>query len=147
MAEGSLQVTTTPADQGVQPITGALTFVDNMVDATTDTIKLKATFTNSDRLLWPGQFNRVSMRLTTIKLATIVPSQAVQTGQNGLYVFVVKPDSTVEMRTVTTGETLDQDTVIQKGLQVGETVVTEGQLRLEPGTRVRPQGRGGRGPT
>jgi multidrug efflux system membrane fusion protein len=87
------------------------------------------------------------MRLTTIKQATIVPSQAVQTGQNGLYVFVVKPDSTVEMRTVTTGETLDQDTVIQKGLQVGETVVTEGQLRLEPGTRVRAQGRGGRGPT
>src|SRR5580658_5895644 len=137
MAEGSLQVTTTPAGEGTQPLVGALTFVDNAVDPTTDTIKLKATFTNADRQLWPGQFNRVSMRLTTLKQATVVPTQAVQTGQNGLYVFVVKPDSTVEMRTVTTGETLDQDTVIQKGVQLGETVVTEGQLRLEPGTRVR----------
>ena len=75
-----------------------LTFVDNAVDMTTDTIKLKATFDNPDRRLWPGQFARVSLRLTTLDHATVVPSQAVQTGQDGQYVFVVKDDQTVEQR-------------------------------------------------
>ncbi len=107
-----------------------------MVDPSTDTIKLKAIFDNPTRQLWPGQFARVTLRLSTIDHATVVPSQAVQTGQDGQFVFVVKPDFTVELRTVTIGENSDEDTVVRQGLQLGETVVTEGQLRLEPGTRI-----------
>jgi multidrug efflux system membrane fusion protein len=121
---------------------------------TTDTIKLKATFPNQDRRLWPGQFARVVLRLATLPHAVVVPQQAVQTGQDGQYVFVVKPDSTVEQRPVTPGQRVDQDLVIDKGLKPGEVVVTEGQLRLEQGTRVTTdtgaapgagRGRGGRG--
>jgi len=153
MAGGKLPVTATPQDTAAQPAPGYLTFIDNAVDMTTDTIKLKATFDNPDRRLWPGQFARVSLRLTTLDHATVVPSQAVQTGQDGQYVFVVKDDQTVEQRPVTIGQRVEDDTVVQKGLTGGETVVTEGQLRLEPGSRVTtdlsgrggPGGRGGRG--
>jgi multidrug efflux system membrane fusion protein len=157
MAMGKLPVTATPQDTAAQPAPGVLSFVDNAVDMTTDTIKLKATFDNPDRRLWPGQFARVSLRLTTLDNATVVPSQAVQTGQDGQYVFVVKDDQTVEQRTVTVGQRVQDDTVVQKGLKAGETVVTEGQLRLEPGSRVTTdlsgrgagagggRGRGGRG--
>jgi multidrug efflux system membrane fusion protein len=151
MAGGKLPVTATPQDTAAQPAPGVLTFVDNAVDMTTDTIKLKATFDNPDRRLWPGQFARVSLRLTTLDHATVVPSQAVQTGQDGQYVFVVKDDQTVEQRPVTVGQRVEDDTVVQKGLKPGETVVTEGQLRLEPGSRVttdlsgRGAGAGGRG--
>ena len=136
MGQGDLQVTATPQDVEAKPATGRLTFVDNAVDPTTDTIKLKATFDNPDRRLWPGQFARVSLRLMILPHAVVVPSEAVQTGQDGLYVFVVKSDRTVEQRAVVTGERIDQDMVIQKGLNPGEIVVTEGQLRLEPGSRV-----------
>ena len=151
MVGGKLPVTATPQDASAQPSVGTLTFVDNAVDMTTDTIKLKARFDNPDRRLWPGQFARVSLRLTTLEHATVVPSQAVQTGQDGQYVFVVKDDQTVEQRTVTVGQRVEDDTVVQKGLKPGETVVTEGQLRLEPGSRVttdlsgRGAGAGGRG--
>ena len=151
MSDNQLQVTATPQDVAAQPAVGHLTFVDNAVDMTTDTIKLKATFDNPDRRLWPGQFARVSLRLTTLPHAIVVPSQAVQTGQDGQYVFVVKQDSTVEQRAVTATQHVDQDTVIEKGLKPGEVVVTEGQLRLEPGSRVTTDlnapmgGRGGRG--
>ena len=151
MTGGKLPVTATPQDTAAQPAPGVLTFVDNAVDMTTDTIKLKATFDNPDRRLWPGQFARVSLRLTTLDNATVVPSQAVQTGQDGQYVFVVKDDQTVEQRPVTIGQRVEDDTVVQKGLKPGETVVTEGQLRLEPGSRVttdlsgRGAGAGGRG--
>jgi multidrug efflux system membrane fusion protein len=157
MAMGKLPVTATPQDTAAQPAPGVLSFIDNAVDMTTDTIKLKATFDNPDRRLWPGQFARVSLRLTTLDNATVVPSQAVQTGQDGQYVFVVKDDQTVEQRTVTVGQRVQDDTVVQKGLKTGETVVTEGQLRLEPGSRVTTdlsgrgagagggRGRGGRG--
>ena len=147
MADGKLPVTATPQDTAAQPAPGVLSFVDNAVDMTTDTIKLKATFDNPDRRLWPGQFARVSLRLTTIDHATVVPSQAVQTGQDGQYVFVVKDDSTVEQRAITVGQRVEDDTVVQKGLKPGETVVTEGQLRLEPGSRVTSDltGRGGAG--
>jgi len=150
MTGGKLAVTATPQDTGAEPATGALSFIDNAVDMTTDTIKLKATFDNADHRLWPGQFARVSLRLTTLPNAIVVPSQAVQTGQDGQYVFVVKPDSTVEQRAVVTGQSVAQDMVVQKGLTPGEVVVTEGQLRLEPGARVTtdPNGggrRGGRG--
>ena len=101
MAAGSsTQAIATPQDQEAEPVTGELTFIDNSVDTSTDTIKLKATFDNNDRRLWPGQFARVSLRLTTLKDALVVPSQTVQTGQDGQFVFVVKPDFTVEQRTV-----------------------------------------------
>src|SRR6185503_2612837 len=106
------------------------------VDTSSDTIKLKATFDNADRRLWPGQFARVTLRLSTMTNATVVPSQAVQTGQDGQFVFVVKPDSTVEQRPVATGPAAGQFTVITKGLKTEENVVTEGQLRLENGTHV-----------
>jgi len=154
-AEGVLSVTAVPQDGDPKGATGALAFVDNAVDMTTDTIKLKATFPNQDRRLWPGQFARVVLRLATLPHAVVVPQQAVQTGQDGQYVFVVKPDSTVEQRPVTPGQRVDQDLVIDKGLKPGEVVVTEGQLRLEQGTRVTTdtgatpgagaRGRGGRG--
>src|SRR3954469_17381340 len=144
-----LPVIAVPQDADATPATGKLTFVDNAVDMTTDTIKLKATFDNGDRRLWPGQFARVTLRLATLPHALVVPSQAVQTGQDGQYVFVVKPDSTVEQRTITPGQRVADDIVVQKGLEAGETVVTEGQLRLEPGTRVTtdlsPRGANGRG--
>jgi multidrug efflux system membrane fusion protein len=102
----------------------------------TDTIRLKASFDNKDRRLWPGQFARISLRLATLKDALVVPSQTVQTGQDGQFVFVVKSDNTVEQRVVTTAQRADQDTVITNGLKLGETVVVEGQLRLESGTRI-----------
>ncbi len=152
---GKLAVTATPQDTAAQPATGVLSFVDNAVDMTTDTIKLKATFDNPDRRLWPGQFARVSLRLAVLPHATVVPAQAVQTGQDGQYVFVVKDDATVEQRPVVQGQRVADDIVVTKGLSAGETVVTEGQLRLEPGSRVTtdlsapPRGgagsRGGRG--
>ena len=156
MADGTLMVTATPQDGSNQPASGKLTFVDNAVDMTTDSIKLKATLPNDDHRLWPGQFARVSLRLTTLSNATVVPSQAVQTGQDGQYVFVVKPDSTVEQRPVTVARRVDHDVVVDQGVRPGETVVTEGQLRLEPGSRVTTDlsaapgrgqrgGRGGRG--
>jgi len=156
MAEGSLAVTAVPQDADAQPASGMLTFVDNAVDVTTDTIKLKATLPNPDRRLWPGQFARITLRLSTLNHATVVPSQAVQTGQDGQYVFVVKQDSTVEQRPITVAQRVGDDIVVDKGVTPGEVVVTEGQLRLEPGSRVttdlnaapgggRGRGQGGRG--
>ena len=116
--------------------TGELTFVDNNVDATTGTIKLKSTFRNAGRKLWPGEFVSVLMKLTVQPNALVVPTHALQTGQDGTYVYVVKDDHTVEMRPVTPGLRIDDDLVVDKGLAAGETVVTEGQLRLAPGSRV-----------
>jgi multidrug efflux system membrane fusion protein len=151
MAESKLPVIATPQDNDAQTLSGSLAFVDNAVDTTTDTIKLKAAFPNEDRRLWPGQFARVTLRLATLSHATVVPTQAVQTGQDGQYVFVVKQDSTVEQRPIVTSQKMEQDTVVEKGVAPGETVVTEGHLRLEPGTRVTTdtggagRGRGGRG--
>ena len=115
---------------------GEVTFVDNAVDPTTGTIQLKATFANDDAKLWPGQFVQVTLTLSEIIGAVVVPSQAIQTGQNGQFVFVVKRDQTVEMRGVTPGDTLQGESVVNSGLFVGETVVTDGQLRLVPGTKV-----------
>ena len=136
MAEGKLPVTAAPQDDASKKETGVLTFIDNTVDATTGTIKLKGTFQNADRALWPGQFVRVTLRLTTQPNAIILPNQAVQTGQEGQFVYVVKPDRSVEFRPVVTGARVDQDLVIEKGVQPGETVVTEGQLRLAPGSHI-----------
>lgn len=118
------------------PEEGTLTFVDNTVDIATGTIKLKATFANKKKRLWPGQFVDVVMVLTTQPNAMVVPTQSIQTGQKGQYVFVIKNDLTVEDRPVTVGRTLNSETVIDKGLQAGEKVVTDGQLRLVPGAKV-----------
>ena len=136
MAERKLAVRAGPQDSPGDEETGVLTFIDNSVDPTTGTIKLKGTFANSDRKLWPGQFVRVTLRLTIQPNAIVVPNEAVQTGQTGSYVYVVKQDRTVEMRPVSTGARVDQDMVVDRGLQLGEMVVTEGQLRLAPGSRV-----------
>jgi membrane fusion protein, multidrug efflux system len=142
----ALSVVATPQNEDGQAVTGTLAFVDNSVDASTDTIKLKARFENAERRLWPGEFARVRMNVTTVSNAIVVSNEAVQTGQDGQFVFVVKPDSTVEQRTVTVAQHIDDDVVISKGLAPGETVVTEGQLRLEPGAHVRSgDGSGGRG--
>ncbi len=147
MAQGQLHVNAMPQEDGSNLESGVLTFVDNTVDATTGTIKLKGTFQNEDNKLWPGQFVRVSLRLTTRPNAVVVPNQAVQTGQDGQFVYVVKEDKTVEMRPVVTSTRVDQELVIDRGLEPGETVVTEGQLRLTPNSRVQIQGApgGGRG--
>lgn len=144
MAGGKLPVLASPQDNGAEQERGVLTFVDNQVDATTGTIKLKGTFTNKDHKLWPGEFVRVTLRLTTESNAMVVPNQAVQTGQEGPFVYVVKQDRSVEVRPVVTGSRVDQDLVIKKGVEPGETVVTEGQLRIAPGSRVQVGGAGGR---
>jgi multidrug efflux system membrane fusion protein len=136
MAQGKLAVRARPQDEAEGEETGALTFVDNTVDATTGTIKLKGTFSNLDHKLWPGQFVRVTLRLTTQSNAVVVPNEAIQAGQNGQFIYVVKPDHTVEARPVTTGARVEQEMVVEQGLEPGETVVTEGQLRLGPNSRV-----------
>ena len=135
MAGGRLQVQATPYGDA-KPETGNLTFIDNTVDNTTGTIKLKGTFANDDHRLWPGQFSTVSLRLSEEENAIVVPSQAIQTGQTGDFVFVVKPDNTAESRPVKVARTIGGDAVISQGIQAGETVVTDGQLRLLPGIKV-----------
>jgi membrane fusion protein, multidrug efflux system len=116
--------------------TGTLSFIDNTVDSTTGTIKLKATFQNPDNRLWPGQFVNVALTLMTQASAVVVPSQAVQTGQAGQYVFVVKQDKTAELRPVIAGNSIAGRTVIQKGVAAGETLITDGQMRVVPGMKV-----------
>lgn len=137
MAQGRLAVTAAPQDGSLEPETGVLTFVDNSVDATTGTIKLKGTFANRNRKLWPGAYVRVTLRLATQSGVLVVPLQAVQPGQEGSFVYLVKADRTVESRPVVTGSRIDQEVVVERGLDLGDMVVTEGQLRLAPGMRVR----------
>lgn len=139
MGEGRLPVRAAPQSDTSSQESGVLTFIDNAVDATTGTIKLKGTFQNAANRLWPGEFVRVTLGLTTRPHATVVPNQAVQTGQDGQFVYVVKQDRTVEMRPVVTGARVEQELVIDRGLEPGETVVTEGQLRLTPGSHVQFQ--------
>jgi multidrug efflux system membrane fusion protein len=136
MALGKVKVEAIIPNDPQGPAEGVLTFVDNTVDTTTGTIRLKATFANQDGRLWPGQFVNASMTLTTQPNAVVIPSQAAQTGQQGAFVFVVQPDLTVEARPVTLGRVVGSETVVEKGLQPGEKVVTDGQLRLAPGTKV-----------
>ncbi len=145
MAQRKLPVHAQSQDAGTNGETGVLTFIDNTVDPSTGTIKLKGTFENQDNTLWPGEFVRVTLQLTTRPNAVVVPNQAVQTGQDGQFVYVVKQDRTVEMRPVVTSTRVDQDLVVDSGLTPGETIVTEGQLRLAPNSRVQFSGRGGRG--
>jgi multidrug efflux system membrane fusion protein len=156
-----LTVVATPQDGDPRTITGRLTFWDNVVDPTTDSIKLKAAFDNLDHRLWPGQFARVTLQLAMVNGATVVPQEAIQAGQDGSFVFVVGDNLRAQQRAITVGQRVGDDIVVQKGLSPGETVVTEGQLRLEQGTQVQladadgnpqggsgsrgTQGRGGRG--
>jgi multidrug efflux system membrane fusion protein len=136
MAAGRVKVTVTIGRDDAHPVEGTLSFVDNAVDMTTGTIKLKATFANAEKRLWPGLFVNVTVVLTEQPDAIVAPSQAVQTGQSGTYAFVVKDDLTVESRPITVGRALDGETVVEKGLKAGENVVTDGQLRLIPGSKV-----------
>jgi membrane fusion protein, multidrug efflux system len=136
LATGSVRVQAFPRGQDDAPATGELTFVNNTVDATTGTIQLKATFPNQRGILWPGQFATVFLTLTVQPDAVVIPSQAIQNGQQGQYVYVVRSDLTVESRPVTVGRTLGAETVVAKGIAPGEKVVTDGQLRLVPGARV-----------
>ena len=128
---------TVSGDASGRATKGALSFIDNAVDNTTGTIKLKATFPNRERVLWPGQFVNVTLTLTTLNDAIVVPSEAIQSGQQGQYAYVVKADRTAEMRVVKVGETFSGLTVILSGVAPGETVVTDGQLRLFPGATVK----------
>jgi multidrug efflux system membrane fusion protein len=141
MEAGPLEVAVVPAGDP-RPVTGVVTFIDNAVDATTGTIRLKATFANQEGRLWPGQFANVALTLATQPDAVVVPSAAIQSGQQGTYVFVVKPDSTVDLRPVVAARTQGSETVIAKGLEGGERVVTDGQPRLTPGVKVEVRGGG-----
>ena len=135
MASGKLNVEASVSKEDKRPEKGVLTFVDNTVDTATGTIRLKAAFDNKGRALWPGQFVNVQITLATIHDAVVVPSQAVQTGQQGQFVFVIKAD-TAELRPVNAGITHKDMTVIEKGLAPGEQVVTDGQMLLMPGAKV-----------
>jgi membrane fusion protein, multidrug efflux system len=139
MAKGQLKVEATPYGD-THPEVGYLTFVDNSVDNTTGTIKLKASFENTDQRMWPGQFAIAVVRLAEDENATVVPSQAVQTGQKNDFVYVVTKDSTAEQRDVKVTRTIGSDSVIASGVQPGETVVTDGQLNLIPGIKVQVSG-------
>jgi membrane fusion protein, multidrug efflux system len=136
MARGRLPIQAVPSDNSASE-RGYLTFVNNTVDATTGTIQLNGTFENSDLRLWPGEFVTVTLQLSEEANATVVPSQAVMTGQDGDYLFVVKPDMTVDLRTVKVERTENGLSVITEGVKPGETVVTDGQVRLIAGTKIR----------
>ncbi len=133
-AQGPLKVEV-QLDGGQRTVVGAITFMNNTVDPTTGTIQLKATFANTDNVLWPGRFVDVALTLTS-ENAVLIPTQALQNSQAGTFVFVVKPDLTVESRVVKIGRRLARDVTIEQGLKAGERVVTNGQLRLVPGARV-----------
>jgi multidrug efflux system membrane fusion protein len=115
---------------------GTLSFIDNAVNQSTGTVTLKATFANSDRALWPGQFVNVSVALSNRAGAFVIPTRAVQSGQRGTYVYVVKSDQQVEMRPIKVERDIAQETIVASGLTAGETVVTDGQLRLTPKSKV-----------
>jgi multidrug efflux system membrane fusion protein len=136
MAAGTIHVEAKPPAEAGSASIGKIDFIDNAVDATTGTIKIKGTFPNDDRRLWPGQFVNVTVTLTTDHNVTVVPTAAVQSGQQGTFVYIVKPDKTVELRPVTVTRTRGDESILRDGVRPGETIVTDGQLRLVPGTRV-----------
>jgi membrane fusion protein, multidrug efflux system len=127
---------------------GKLSFIDNTVDKETGTIRLKATFANEDRRLWPGTFVQAIMDLTVETGAVLVPSRAVQTGQNGLYVFVVQDDMTAQMRSVKVRRTIGEESLLEPGaVEPGQRVVTDGHLRIKPGAKVQIKQTSSTGPT
>lgn len=137
MEAGPVEVTASPPDGGQAPAVGQIAYIENAIDGASNTLPIKARFDNADNRLWPGQFVNVVVTLRIEPEALVVPSQAVQTGQQGFYVYVVKPDMTAERRIVSVGQVVENQTVIDKGVAKGERVVTIGQLRLENGTKVR----------
>jgi multidrug efflux system membrane fusion protein len=139
MAEGPVPAVVTVPSQPQAPVTGTLTFIDNQVDVATGTILLRAKFANDDDRLWPGQFVNVTLTLGTQENAVVVPSGAIQVGPNGPYVFVIRQDSTVELRLVKPDRIVGGKTVVAEGIAAGERVVVDGQLRLGNGTRVAVQ--------
>ncbi len=136
MAGGELNIEAIIPDEPGGKEIGTISFLDNMVNAATGTIKLNGVFANRSRKLWPGQFVDVVMTLSSRQNAVVVPTQAIQVGQQGQFVYVVKPDKTVEMRPITAGVASGGASVIEKGVAPGETVVVNGQLRLVPGAKV-----------
>jgi multidrug efflux system membrane fusion protein len=135
-AAGQLSVEAVVAGEEARPLSGELTFLDNAVDRTTGTIRLKGTFPNRERRLWPGQFVDVRLSTGSRPDVVVVPTAALQTGQSGTFVFVVRPDLTVEARPVVTGQEVDGEVIVEKGVKAGERVVTDGQIRLVPGAKV-----------
>jgi len=135
-AQGKLKVEAIPPQDGARSEEGLLTFFNNTVDSTTGSILLRATFRNSQKRLWPGQFVNVVLRLTSHPNTVVAPTQAVQAGQQGHYVFVVGPNLTVDSHPVVVGPAIGGETVIENGLQPGDKVVTDGQLRLFPGAKI-----------
>jgi len=137
---GPLKVEASIPNDTAPPSTGQLIFIDNTVDTTTGTIKMRASFPNAGNRLWPGQFVNVVLRLSVQPNATVVPSQAIQTGPMGKYLFVVEPDAKGDLkgnlRPVVVGAVVQGETVIEKGVAPGDTVVTDGQLLLAPGSKV-----------
>lgn len=136
MQSGKVAVIAYAGDADSDAETGTLAFVENTIDSATGSIRLKGLFQNPSAKLWPGEFVRVVVRLNERKDSILIPSAAVQTGQDGKFVFVVKSDMTVESRPIVGGRSVGRDVVVEKGLSAGETVVVEGQLRLTPGARV-----------
>jgi membrane fusion protein, multidrug efflux system len=136
MAQGPVTVQVTPAGDKGEPISGKIAFFDNTIDATSGTINVRSTFDNADQRLWPGQFVNVTVLVRTDPNALVIAPAAIQAGQNGSFVFVIKDDNTAEARPVTVDRTVGGMAVISKGLSPGEKVVTDGQLRLSNGTRV-----------
>lgn len=134
---GHLEVRVASQDEPERSVTGRVTVIDNTVDRTTGTIRLKATLANSDSYLWPGQFVNVVLTLGAPQAAIVVPAEAIQVGQQGSFIYVVKADGTVEPRVITAGRTLERRVVIESGIAPGDMVVTDGQLRLFPGARIR----------
>jgi len=132
----NLKVLTDAEDDNIDPRSGSLYYIDNAVQPGAGTVRLRAVTPNPDRALWPSQFVHVRLILDTIKNAKLVPSSAVQIGQNGPYIFVVKDDSTIDLRQVKPGQRQGDLTVIMEGVNPGETVVTSGQLQLSPGAKV-----------
>jgi membrane fusion protein, multidrug efflux system len=137
MATGQLSVTALSRDNHTQLDAGTLSLVDNQIDMTTGTVKLKATFDNAKNALWPGQFVNVRILLSERHNAITVPTTAIQRGPDGVFAYVVKADSTVDARPIETAEEIDGNTVVLGGLKAGEQVVTTNQYRLQPGTSVR----------
>ena len=140
MSGGPLRVEAFLSKGDKNPAEGRLTFIENVVDTATGTIKLKGAFYNRDRRLWPGQFVHVVLTLTTQNNAVVVPTQAVLTGQKGQFVFAVKEDMTAEVRPVVVSRTSGEESVIESGLTPGEKVVTDGQIRIMPGAKVEIKG-------
>lgn len=143
MTAGKLEVSATVPGIEDSPAVGELTFLDNTVDFSTGTIQLKAQFINADKVLWPGQFANISLTLAHQQGAVLVPFEAVQAGQHGHYVFVVKPDLTAEYRVVFIGKSIGNEIIIEKGITPGEKVVTDGQFRLANGSKVKLVEQGG----